>query len=160
MANEYSVNQADLTTVADAIRAKGGTTDALTFPTGFAEAIAAIASGGGTLAIKTGTVTLGEQYAVFIQHGCGKLPYAFYMYPSGEYPLGTSTVGAIWFRDAYAMIIRNSSEKWFNSIHAQYIVPLEAPALNTVVVDAEKAEVNPARRWAASTYRWIAIYEV
>lgn len=46
MANEYAVNQADLKTVADAIRAKAGLSDGLAFPDGFAEAIAAIASGG------------------------------------------------------------------------------------------------------------------
>lgn len=41
---------ADLTTVADAIRAKGGTTDNLLFPSGFASAINAISSGGSDLA--------------------------------------------------------------------------------------------------------------
>ncbi len=41
---------ADLTTVADAIRAKGGTTDNLLFPSGFASAIAAISTGGSDLA--------------------------------------------------------------------------------------------------------------
>ena len=45
MANEYLVNSADLTSVADAIRAKGGTSDALTFPGGFVEAIGAIQAG-------------------------------------------------------------------------------------------------------------------
>ncbi len=39
---------ADLTTVADAIRAKGGTSASLAFPAGFASAIAAISSGGGS----------------------------------------------------------------------------------------------------------------
>ena len=38
---------ADLTTVADAIRAKGGTTTTLAFPSGFASAIDAISTGGG-----------------------------------------------------------------------------------------------------------------
>ena len=45
MANEYAVNQADLSAVADAIRQKGGTSDALAFPGGFADAIAAIQAG-------------------------------------------------------------------------------------------------------------------
>ena len=40
--NEYLVNGADMTTVADAIRAKGGTTAPLTFPNGFAEAVQSI----------------------------------------------------------------------------------------------------------------------
>lgn len=45
MANEYTVNAADLTAVADAIRAKTGTSEGLIFPDGFAQAIAAIESG-------------------------------------------------------------------------------------------------------------------
>lgn len=45
MANEYTVNAADLTAVADAIRAKTGTSEGLSFPDGFAQAIAAIESG-------------------------------------------------------------------------------------------------------------------
>lgn len=41
---------ADLTTVAAAIRSKGGTSAQLAFPAGFASAIAAISSGGADLA--------------------------------------------------------------------------------------------------------------
>lgn len=61
---ERIVQEESLTTVADAIRAKGGTTDALSFPTGFAAAIAAIqAEGGGDvvlngLKVLSGTFTL------------------------------------------------------------------------------------------------------
>ena len=47
MANEYAVNQADLAAVADAIREKGGTSGALTFPAGFVDAVGAIQAGGG-----------------------------------------------------------------------------------------------------------------
>lgn len=47
MANEYLVNSSDLTAVADAIRTKGGTSDAMTFPSGFVGAIAAIQAGSG-----------------------------------------------------------------------------------------------------------------
>ena len=45
MANEYAVNQADLTGVADAIRTKGETAEALAFPDGFVSAIGAIQTG-------------------------------------------------------------------------------------------------------------------
>ena len=45
MANEYTVNAADLTAVADAIRAKTGTSEGLSFPDGFAAAIAEISTG-------------------------------------------------------------------------------------------------------------------
>lgn len=46
MANEYLVNSADMTAVADAIRTKGGTFDALVFPDGFVNAVGAIEAGG------------------------------------------------------------------------------------------------------------------
>ena len=44
---EYLVRSEDLTTVADAIRAKGGTDAQLAFPGGFTAAIQSISSGGG-----------------------------------------------------------------------------------------------------------------
>lgn len=46
---EYLVQGASLTTVADAIREKGGTTAPLSFPGGMAEAVRNIQSGGGGL---------------------------------------------------------------------------------------------------------------
>ena len=46
MANEYAVNRADLAAVADAIRTKGGTSGALTFPGGFVDAVEGIQTGG------------------------------------------------------------------------------------------------------------------
>ena len=44
---EYLVNDTDMTKVADAIRAKGGTTEALAWPDGYKTAIDAIQTGGG-----------------------------------------------------------------------------------------------------------------
>lgn len=46
---EYLVQGASLTTVADAIREKGGTTAPLSFPEGMAAAVRSIQSGGGDL---------------------------------------------------------------------------------------------------------------
>ena len=46
---EYLVQGASLTTVADAIREKGGTTAPLSFPAGMAKAVRNIQSGGGDL---------------------------------------------------------------------------------------------------------------
>lgn len=46
MAN-YIATTEELTAVADAIRAKGGTSDALAFPDGFVSAIGSIQTGGG-----------------------------------------------------------------------------------------------------------------
>lgn len=55
MANEYTVNASDLTAVADAIRAKAGTSEGLSFPDGFAAAIAGISTGA---QVANGTVVL------------------------------------------------------------------------------------------------------
>lgn len=57
MANEYLVNSADLTAVADTIRAKGGTSDALAFPDGFVEAVQGIQAGAGGNAVQIGQDT-------------------------------------------------------------------------------------------------------
>lgn len=46
---EFLVQGASLTTVADAIREKGGTTAPLSFPEGMAEAVRDIQTGGGDL---------------------------------------------------------------------------------------------------------------
>ena len=46
---EYLVQGASLTTVADAIRERGGTTAPLSFPEGMASAIRGIQNGGGDL---------------------------------------------------------------------------------------------------------------
>lgn len=46
---EYLVNGTDMTTVADAIREKGGTSEPLSFPEGMAKAVRNIQSGGGDL---------------------------------------------------------------------------------------------------------------
>ena len=57
MANEYLVNSADMTAVADALRAKGGTSEALAFPGGFVEAVGAIQAGAGGNAVQIGQDT-------------------------------------------------------------------------------------------------------
>lgn len=60
----YRVQDTSLTAVADAIRAKAGTSDALTFPDGFVEAVGGIQAGGGGssggLEFLTGTVVAAE----------------------------------------------------------------------------------------------------
>ena len=56
MANEYTVNAADLNAVADAIRSKTGETAALSFPIGFQLALVGLETGGAKVA--SGTVTV------------------------------------------------------------------------------------------------------
>lgn len=54
---EYLTNTADLTKVASAIRAKGGTSDPLVYPDGFVTAIGNIQTGGGTTPGAPGDIT-------------------------------------------------------------------------------------------------------
>ena len=80
MANEYAVNQADLTAVANAIRAKAESSGSLNFPSGFVNAIANIATGGGLpsevthLASGTFTLTSSTTTQYTITHGMGTSP--------------------------------------------------------------------------------------
>lgn len=66
MANEYTVNAADLTAVADAIRAKTGTSEGLSFPDGFAAAIAGISTGA---QVASGSVKASESVSMTITPG-------------------------------------------------------------------------------------------
>ena len=87
---ERIVQEESLVAVADAIRAKGGTSDALSFPTGFAEAISAIqAGGGGGGAVTSGTVTALESSVHTIQHNLGVVPSVLFWYTEGFIENGT-----------------------------------------------------------------------
>ena len=48
---EYITTDTELTSIADAIRTKGGTTENLTFPNGFVSAIEAISGGGSSFIV-------------------------------------------------------------------------------------------------------------
>lgn len=61
---EYLVQGASLTTVADAIRERGGTTAPLSFPTGMAEAVRAIPSGGTDISLGLTSATVGQTIKV------------------------------------------------------------------------------------------------
>lgn len=66
MANEYAANAADLTAVADAIRAKTGTSEGLSFPDGFAAAIAGISTGA---QVASGSSTVSKSESMTITPG-------------------------------------------------------------------------------------------
>ena len=72
------VQEESLVTVADAIREKTGTTDALSFPTGFVDAVAAIQAGGGAK-IETGTVVPAGT-STSITHNLGETPNVFFWF--------------------------------------------------------------------------------
>lgn len=75
----YLADSADLTSIANAIRTKGGTSAQLAFPQGFVSAIEAISGGGGDLEYETGTFTLASDYGggsggYSIPHNLGEIP--------------------------------------------------------------------------------------
>ena len=70
------VDDTSLTSIAEAIRTKGGTTDQLVFPAGFISAIEAIEAGGGGRAFASGSFTLSADTTGYtITHNLGEVPY-------------------------------------------------------------------------------------
>ena len=62
----YVVSDTNLTSIASAIRTKGGTSGALSFPDGFVSAISAISGGGGgTINFVTGEFNVSTSYAPY-----------------------------------------------------------------------------------------------
>ena len=70
------VDDTSLTSIAEAIRTKGGTTDQLVFPDGFISAIEAIQAGGGGGGLDYGTITTTISSGIKIEHGLGAVPQA------------------------------------------------------------------------------------
>lgn len=62
--NEYLVDGADMTTVADAIRERGGTSAPLSFPAGMAEAVRSIPSGGTDISLGLTSAAIGQTIKV------------------------------------------------------------------------------------------------
>lgn len=80
---DSSVLDAGLTAIADAIRAKAGTSGSLAFPTAMAEAIAAIEAGGGAV-VGRGTFTpsadISTENRYDFPHNLGVTPDTFVLY--------------------------------------------------------------------------------
>lgn len=86
--SNYLVDGSDLTSVADAIRTKGGTSGQLQFPGGFVDAVEAIETGGGSGAtvIASGTFAGNNNYYITIPAGT-KMPqtdFVFQFWADGE----------------------------------------------------------------------------
>ena len=80
--SNYIATDTDLAAIADAIRAKGGTSDPLTFPGGFEDAIADISSGGGNSVTGTFTIaTIANNNFPTITHNLNTQKIAVLIYP-------------------------------------------------------------------------------
>lgn len=65
--SDYIVKDTELTSVANAIRTKGGTNLPLVFPNGFVTAVNNISGGGGDLSIANVTVEDPDEYGVMVR---------------------------------------------------------------------------------------------
>ena len=83
--------EADLTSIADAIRAKVESSDSFVFPSGFVDAIANLETGGGLpsniSALSAGTiVTTNSPTTITIEHGLGVRPNFYIVRDQDEVP--------------------------------------------------------------------------
>ena len=157
-----------LSATATLIRAKSGATGRIPWDenTGFATAVAAIPAGdgGGTLAVKTGTVTLSQSYAALnIAHGCGKSPLAVFLHvqnPTEAAPILNTWVGGFWHRDSFSGMLRSTTTGLLDGGAQRCYIVANGPDQYGLCVDAEKITCSPSMPWYPATYDWIAIYEV
>lgn len=94
---------AGLTKIANAIRAKGGTSAQLAFPDGMADAIAAIEAGGGgeTYEIVSGmitsTINSGDDFTLY--HNLGVAPFIFAMSIPENFSFSSGKIASIMYVD-------------------------------------------------------------
>lgn len=82
----------DLTSVANAIRTKGGTSASLAFPAGFVSAINAISGGGGGLSFSTFTATAASTAnTITFEAGDYTVPTQFALYLKSDVTAGDAT---------------------------------------------------------------------
>lgn len=123
---DSAVLESGLTSIANAIREKAGTSDALAFPAGFAEAIAAIEAGGGAK-MAYGTFTPAEkigqgstQEYMEVTHGLGEVP-DFAMFAISQ--VGTKASGDIFcsigFKDLRQMPTIKMSNAGFSTCYVE-----------------------------------------
>lgn len=120
MAN-YKVSDTDLTTVANAIRTKGGTSASLEFPDGFASAISNIPSGGGSTLI-TKSITANGTYNASSDNADG------YSSVSVAVPVLFTKVGEYTLTEAWSanytgkMMLKNALADYYSSSVMAYLL--------------------------------------
>lgn len=92
---DYKVIDTELTSIANAIRTKGGTQSQLVFPTGFVSAINAIPSGGGSANILTGIhhpdSSIGNDGAIYLRYTLGGIKNDVNQYIKTGYSANANT---------------------------------------------------------------------
>lgn len=156
----------DLTSVADAIRTKGGTSGQLQFPGGFVDAIDAIETGGGgselTLLASGEYVKTSSSSSLSIPVSYSGTPRLFYAYV--ETPLdatGQTVLGACFLVNDPAIdpYTDNTGKIWFyagrgtnNAYSYSSGTRLVIPSLTSSTATFFRA--NAAWNYQANTYKW------
>lgn len=89
MAKEYLTNETELKAVADAIRAKSGGDAPLSFPDGFAAAIAGISTGGGGASVTVAALEVTENGVYEAPAGSAYSPVAVHVAGAPTALIGT-----------------------------------------------------------------------
>lgn len=106
-----------LTAIADAIREKAGTSDAMTLA-GMAEAIAAIEAGGGGVKMTMGTFTLaenlviGNNFSYEIEHGLGEEPKYFFLFKDEMY----DDAGGSPYTNSLFLFVSSATGYWYKVV--------------------------------------------
>ena len=170
------VNDTSLASVADAIRAKGGTSDALVFPDGFVSAISAIQTGGGGAGsgsgnVATGSFTNSAPYSLVALNimtldewvtNYGDFPTTLYAAYFDENP-GEITSGAFPLYCASCVVDGNAKKCYatvYNSDKISY------SAITNAIAQANKSSktiqiISPGSIYSfqvGRTYRWVIIW--
>lgn len=161
---------AGLTQIANAIRAKGGTSAQLAFPDGMAAAIAAIeAGGGGGINATAGTITVATDTNDYvITHGLGETPkfFAIGMNSDASNLTGKNyiLIGAFGFSD-YAIQYRislNSSGSTVSGICKGVPITINSSSRQSIS-EANENTIEVAsytgsqKLVSGTTYYWVAI---
>lgn len=153
---------ADLTSVANAIRTKGGTSASLAFPADFVSAIGAIPTGGGS-SVKTGTVTPASR-ANSVSFDIGMSSITGLLIIPTENPLlsgGKTFVGGYLSTEGYWETFWGTSNNTGSSLlaPANITAGMKATISGTVITvysyDTNSPSIN-AGQFEAITYRWYA----
>lgn len=153
--------EANLKTVADAIRAKAGTSDALAFPAGFAEAIAAISASGDGFTYGTHTPASSTN-TVQITHGLGSKPKMFMVYQTPSFSIKDNTIIVFLYAEKPIYFgITSSAATNFGVIYksGKYTINVILSESNvTLEVDNSTIELTyTGYPFSTNSYSWIAI---
>ena len=166
---EMLVQSDSLVSIADIIREKGGTSDALVFPDGFVSAISAIQTE--EYEISTGIITLSEDSeSLSFEHGLSKAPSFVHIFLPIGYKVSSfsNSLRSMYFKKSFTgdssdkkfdVYVSRSSTNYFYHENSRLPNDVEFD-INDTTVTAAGCSFNGAtvRKWlAGNPYHWICI---